>query len=209
MNGKFIVIEGLDGCGKTTQTEILAKRLRDEGKEVFVTREPTDSDAGRLLRKILGGDVKSDTLEMTVLFSADRVIHNLSENGIAERLSRGETVICDRYYYSTFAYQGLDGDIDLCMRLNLDCPGIRTPDVCIFLEMDTDKCLERIHKNRSEDAIEIFENKKNLDGIKARFDEIFDHLPEDERIIRIDADGTIDEVSDRIYQAVCQLWENN
>ncbi len=205
MSGKLIVIEGIDGCGKTTQTALLCERLESLGYAVFNTREPTDSDCGRLLRAVLSGDIKSDTHEMTILFSADRLWHNLSENGIKKHIENGEIVVCDRYYYSTFAYQGLDGDLDLCMHLNLDCPNIRKPDICIFLEMETDACLKRISDNRGADEIEIFENKTALDGIKNRFNFVFEKIKHNENIARIDADASISEVHERIFDEISKI----
>lgn len=202
MNGKFIVIEGLDGCGKTTQTELLAETLRAEGRRVYVTREPTDSDCGKLLRAVLGGKVAADNYEMTVLFSADRLWHNLSAGGIRERLADGETVICDRYYYSTLAYQGLDGNLGDCIRMNPGCENITKPDVCVFLEADADVCLGRITANRSADQIEIFENKTALEGIRKRFNTVFEQLGDTENIVRVDAGGTVEEVRRAVYEAV-------
>ena len=204
MSGKFIVIEGLDGCGKTTQCERLAEKLKNDGRAVFLTREPTDSDCGRLLRQILGGKIAGTNQDMTVLFSADRLWHNLAENQIRDRLSRGEIVICDRYYYSTLAYQGLDGNLDFCKKLNIQCNNIQKPDICIFLETDTDICLDRIIQNRKSEDIEIFENRSMLEDIRCRFNKIFDML-DDENIVRIDAAGSIDDIAASIYNAVQEV----
>ncbi len=107
MEGKFIVIEGLDGSGKSTQIRLLAERLRSLGREVFETAEPTPSATGGLIRDALSGFTRRTGAEIAALFMADRVAHNVNPiNGINVMLAQGRDVICDRYYYSSLAYQG-------------------------------------------------------------------------------------------------------
>ena len=96
---KFIVFEGIDGSGKSTQIRRLADALRDSGRQVYVTAEPTDMPSGRKIREALSGRVPTTTAEMADMFAIDRVIHNTdSEQGINLQLSLGKTVISDRYY---------------------------------------------------------------------------------------------------------------
>lgn len=200
--GRFIVIEGLDGCGKTTQLGLLRENLKKEGITAVISEEPTDGDTGKHIREILSGKKTACASELAALFTADRIYHNTKPGGIKELTDSGTTVISGRYYYSTFAYQGLETDLGWVMNLNLACPDIIKPDICIFLEADTAVCLERIRANRPDDAIEIFENERVLEATRRRFNEVFDKLSESETIVRIDASGTVEKIAADILAAV-------
>lgn len=199
---KFIVVEGLDGTGKTTQIKILAEYIKNKGREVEITAEPTSHPTGKLIRRILSGEVKSTPWALASLFLSDRIIHNTSpEDGIEKMLSEGKTVISDRYYYSTFSYQGHETDLDWAMDMHFSCPEIRRPDLVLFLTMSPEKCIERIKANRPDEAIEIYENTESLTKISRQFDAVFELLKEKENIVYIDADGTVEEVSARLFAA--------
>jgi len=104
---KFIVFEGIDGAGKTTQIRLLCKALENKGIPCITTLEPTTLPTGKELRRALSGELKKTPIEMAEMFSADREAHNTHpEEGIERMLSDGYTVISDRYYYSSLAYQG-------------------------------------------------------------------------------------------------------
>ncbi len=106
--GRLIVFEGLDGVGKTTQARLLAAALTASGREVILTREPTDGPHGRLIRALAARErAARDPAREVELFQADRRRH--VADVIAPALARGAVVICDRYYYSTMAYQGALG----------------------------------------------------------------------------------------------------
>lgn len=78
---------------------------------------------------------------------ADRVAHNVNPiNGIGKLLSEGRVVLCDRYYYSSLAYQGTVTDPEWVFRINIDCPEIRKPDLCVFLDLDDEECLRRMEQ---------------------------------------------------------------
>ncbi len=199
---KFIVVEGLDGTGKTTQIKILADYIKNKGREVEITAEPTAHPTGKLIRRILSGEVPSTPWALAALFLSDRIIHNTNtENGIEKMLSEEKTVISDRYYYSTFAYQGHETDLSWAMNMHFQCPQIRRPDLVLFLTMSPEKCIERIKANRPDEAIEIYENTESLTKISRQFDTVFDILKDKENIVYIDADGTIEEVSERLFDA--------
>ena len=205
---KFIVIEGLDGTGKTTQIKRLAANLKQQGRAVFTDAEPTSAPTGKLLRQILSGEIKSDEWATAALFFADRVRHNTDENnGIKKHLANGETVLLDRYYFSTFAYQGANTDANWTMDLHYGCPQITRPDLVLFLTMSPEKCLARIRAGRSENDIEIYENPEALTKVSDRFDTVFSLVKEKENVVYIDADGTPDEVFARISAAVDTLWK--
>ncbi len=205
--GKFIVIEGLDGSGKTTQTNIITEKLKVKGINVINQAEPTPHEFGRMCREVLGGRKKVTKSQFALLFTADRIDHNLNpEDGINMHIGKGDTVISDRYYYSTLAYQGVDVGLDWLMGLNLGCEDIRKPDLCIFLDLLPEKSMERINANRSEDEIEIYENEEYLTSIRKRFYNVIDALKETENIVVINADGTVEEVAEQIEKAVMALY---
>lgn len=201
MKGRFIVFEGIDGAGKSTQISLLEKHLKEMGRRVFITAEPTQSVTGGILRDALSNNYKRTSTELAAMFLADRVFHNVNENcGIKQALERGFDVICDRYYYSSCAYQGMDTDLDWVIDMNLNCPDILKPDLCVFLDLDAQSSKKRIDSNRA--TVEIFEDSsKTLDTIRNKFFEVFDRM-ENENIAVIDASGTIEEVSDLIKKAV-------
>lgn len=203
-DGKFIVIEGLDGCGKSTQAALLTQRLQEAGIAVCRTAEPTTGETGKFLRRILAGEVSCHAATVAALFAADRVEHNLSPDGIQALLQKGSWVVCDRYYYSSMAYQGMDADFNWVKRLNVENPYIRKPDYCLFLEASPEVCLARIQAGRGADSREIFENQKTLLRIRAQFDAVFAALPA-ERVVRIDASGAVETVADAIWAAVLPL----
>lgn len=204
--GKFIVLEGLDGSGKGTQISLLADYLRREGHSVYLTAEPTTSSVGGIIRDTLGGFAEHSEWELSALFLADRIFHNTNPvNGIQKFINEGTYVLCDRYYYSSFAYQGIDADLDWVMQLNLGCSQILRPDLCIFLDLDVDSCNRRISQNRF--SREIYENTDSLRRIRSRFLEVFDKLGENENIAVVDASGTVSEVSAEIIKIYSSLKE--
>lgn len=199
--GKFIVIEGLDGTGKTTQLSLLRESLEKRGIKAVTTAEPTALPTGKLLRRVLSGEVESSPWSTAALFLADRIQHNCGENGIRSYLEKGYTVISDRYYYSTFAYQGSETDLDWTMDIHYSCPFVTRPDIVIFLTADVDECLKRINANRPAEAIEIYENAEALTKTKKLFETVFEKIKNRENIVFVDASGSIDEVHERILAA--------
>lgn len=198
---RFIVIEGLDGTGKTTQIKLLAEYLEKKGERVFTTAEPTALPTGKLLRRILGGEVPSDPWATAALFFSDRIQHCAGEGGIRERLEGGETVITDRYYFSTFAYQGMDTDLKAVMDMHYSCPVLVRPDLVIFLTMTPEQCMRRITANRTAEQIEIYENTESLRRVSERFHTVFSLLKGKENVICVDASGSIEEVSRAVIRA--------
>ena len=184
--GRFLVFEGIDGSGKTTQTKFLCDHLRAQGREVSLTAEPTSLPTGRALREALSGRVKKSECEMAALFVEDRIAHNNApEEGIRALLEKGIDVICDRYYYSTLAYQGHTTDYAWVKGMNLDCPDILRPDLCIYLDLLPAQSLERIRRGR--DAVEIYENEETLARVRDTFLRVIDDLRATDRIAVIDA----------------------
>lgn len=201
-HGKFIVFEGLDGSGKTTQLSLLERYLVSRGRRVTLTAEPTDGETGRLLREALAGKINKSQTELAALFVLDRIEHNTkSHSGIRALLAAGYDVICDRYYYSSIAYQGSATDPVWVTGMNLDCPDILRPDLCIFLDLEPELCMERIRGGRR--SLDIFEKRELLESFRKRYFDSFDMLRRGwgERIAVIDASGSIDEVAQNVARA--------
>jgi dTMP kinase len=154
--GKFIVLEGLDGAGTTTQCEAIAKALRQRGHEVWVTREPSTGPIGVLIRQSLTGRLTrpggkpllDDTLAQ--LFAADRTDHVASE--IIPALERGAVVLSDRYVMSSLAYQGSRLPMDWVATLNARA---LEPDLTLFVSVSLKEAARR-RKARGGDA-ELFD----------------------------------------------------
>ena len=109
----FIVLEGLDGAGTSTQLKLLSQRLSSAGKKHTATWEPTDGPVGKLLRAILAREVKALPTTTAMLYAADRNEHlHAPEAGILATASRGELVVCDRYLFSSLAYQSIECGFD-------------------------------------------------------------------------------------------------
>lgn len=188
-NNLFIVFEGIDGSGKSSLAKMLADRLISEGKKVFLTMEPTSKETGTLIRKFLSGDLGSDIESSTksdvlsLLFAADRKLH-IEE--IQNKLNEGYYVICDRYLYSSLAYQNDMEFTQICNRDYLPA------DYVVYIESDINKCLERINSNR--DHKEIFEKKKDLERIKYNYDrKIIPYIP-DVKVQKINGDNSLQEM---------------
>ena len=202
--GRFIVFEGIDGAGKTTQIELLTSYLRKDGRRVMRTAEPTESVSGGLLRDALGGVSKRSACEMASLFVLDRIFHNVNPvNGIEKMLSDGVDVICDRYYYSSLAYQGSETDPEWVRAMNLNCPEIRRPDLCIFLDLTPEQSMERIGKGRV--TLEVYENVERLTRVRKQFFDVFDSLEENERICIVNAARSVEEIHQEIVSIIEQI----
>ncbi len=157
MAGLFIVLDGFDGCGKSTQARLLAEALRRRGDEVLLTFEPGDTPVGAKIRQILldpdTGDMEA--LTEALLFCADRAEHVATV--IRPALEAGKTVVCDRFGSATAAYQGFAGELGFepVCQLNQIATGGLVPDVLILLDIDRDSARERLSRvARGYDRIE-------------------------------------------------------
>src|SRR5215831_4068328 len=137
--GRFIVFEGLDGAGTSTQADRLRRWLVDEGRAVETTREPTGGPIGAAIRQAIEGRTTLDPLTLALAFAADRCDHTYNHvDGIATTLAAGRWVVCDRYAVSSLAYQGGDrAPIAWLVELNRWC---LTPDLTVFVDTDPDVC---------------------------------------------------------------------
>ncbi|MBQ8850182.1 MAG: dTMP kinase [Clostridia bacterium] len=199
--GRFIVLEGIDGAGKTTQAELLREYLEGQGRRVYRTAEPTPFPTGVALREALGGKVKKSECEMAVMFVLDRIAHNIHPtDGIRAILDGGQDIICDRYYYSTLAYQGHSTSYEWVRSMNLGCPEITRPDICIYLDLTPEQSLDRISRGR--ESVEIYENKETLERVRGAFFRVFDDLGKTDNIAVLDAYRSPEEIAADIARLV-------
>jgi dTMP kinase len=139
---KFVVLEGLDGSGTTTQLTLLADRLAREKRQFGSTCEPTDGPVGKLLRSILAREIKAHPRTIALLYAADRSEHVYApRTGIEARVKAGNLVICDRYIFSSLAYQAVECGLDYVMALNSAFP---LPQCLIFIDTPVEVCQERL-----------------------------------------------------------------
>jgi dTMP kinase len=187
----FIVIEGLDGSGGSTQVRRLVDRL-----SAHSTREPSDGVVGRLIRSTLADPDGLDNTVLPALFAADRTDHLVRE--IEPALARGQHVVSDRYLHSSLAYQSLAMPLDQVFALN---EGFRVPDLTVYLALDVDTCMARIDA-RGLDK-DRFEKREQLQAISASYDRVLALLSErGDPIVRLDASQSIDQVEAALWAHV-------
>src|SRR4051794_32222422 len=150
--GRFIVFEGLDGSGTTTQVSRLGERLTEAGIRTELTKEPSNGPLGAALRQVIDGRVQLDPASMALAFAADRTDHLFNEhNGVKKLLAEGHWVICDRYVLSSLAYQPSE-TIDQGWVEKINALAIE-PDMTVFLDAQPTVCMERISARSSTDEL--------------------------------------------------------
>ena len=198
--GKFIVFEGIDGCGKTTQMKHIAQRLKAEGKEYAITCEPTKGEIGKLLRKYLSGDIAANEHVIAALFAADRLDHILKPDGLLEMLANDVYILCDRYYLSSFAYQSMDVDLDWIMNLNAVSMEKLRPDCHIFLDITPETSSKRL---KDRENLEIYEKEGTLEVIYNNYHNVIDKLRHTENIAVIDGNRSEIAITEDIWRVCC------
>ena len=191
--GKLVVFEGLDGCGKSTQIELLAATLREAGCDVVVTSEPTDSDAGQRIRAMARSGETVPAEQELAWFVEDR--HEHVDGVIEPALATGQVVLCDRYTWSTVAYQGARG-LDWRELLERSEAEFPLPDLVLLLEIEADLGLLRVGA-RGGVAEPSFEGRERLERVA----EIF-HAIERPHAERIDARPPPEEVAREVAARV-------
>jgi dTMP kinase len=168
-SGRFIVLEGIDGAGTTTQTALLVDWMNARAWPAVATREPSGGAVGKLLRVLLAeSDAKMDGAAMALLFAADRMDHLARE--ITPALARGVHVVSDRYYHSSLAYQAEETDRDFVAAVNARA---RRPDLTVILSVPADEAAARRERARRQteryDALLLQERiAKNYEALAAR-----------------------------------------
>ena len=188
--GVFICLEGLDASGKTTHSKLLVRKLRKMGLTARYTREPSNGEIGRLIRKmILKREERTKIAIEALLFAADRLDHIQRE--IVPSLARGEIVVSDRYLYSSLAYQGGAGlDLDWIEELNKFA---LKPDLALYIDVPPEVAIKRLSREKS--VMERLETQR-------RVREIYLQMVKDGRIVYVDGNRAIRAVSREILDIV-------
>ncbi len=204
--GRLIVFEGIDGSGKSTQIKRISKRLAASDYKVYSTFEPTDGPIGSLIRQMLSGKVATDQRTIASLFAADRTDHLVNkENGIRHKVDQGEIVLCDRYYFSSYAYHAQYMDMEWVIHTNSLNVEILRPDLTLFIDVDPDICFERIKNSRAN--FEMYEKKDIMKKVRANYFKAFDALKDLEKIAVVNGDGTEKMVEDAIWNEVKKVFK--
>ena len=209
--GRFIVLEGIDGAGTTTQCGLLAKRLRKDGVSVRTTREPSDGPVGTTIRQILAGRIVGaggrapGWATMALLFAADRMDHVEAE--IEPFVAQGGVIISDRYDASSLAYQsvssgkGGESTVEWIRTLNKQA---RRPDITIVLDVPAEVAVTR--REARGDAAQLYEQNELQRALCVFYKDLQRHIPND-RVVVVDGSGTIEATAEKVYttcQAVLQ-----
>jgi dTMP kinase len=192
--GIFLVIEGLDGSGKTTQAALLAEEFK-QNQSVLLTAEPSHGKIGTFIREsCLYENTRLPTEAEALMFAADRIEHMYCE--VKPALEEGKLVICDRYIYSSLAYQGNSGlSLDWIKTINARA---LQPDICIFIDVPPEKVIERLQRKKS--VMETLETQQ-----KVR--EVYMKYVEKGELVRVDGDKDKEQVADDLFKTVSGLIE--
>lgn len=195
VEGKFIALEGPDGCGKSTQAKLLSEWLKSEGYDVEVTREPTENPIGGVLRNSLRGEIDLPLEAEALLFACDRLLH-ISEV-IRPGLDQGKIIVTERYVHSSLAYQtsrGLPREwVEEINKFAID------PDITIFLDVPSRVGFKRVGSSGKAD---VFEQDLEL---QKRVRETYKKLAEEENIPIIDGTESPKKVHEKVKNEIKRL----
>jgi len=204
--GRFITFEGGEGCGKSTQIRLLAERLRAQGLQVLLTREPGGTALAERIRALvreIGEDPPNARAE-TLLFLASRA--QLVENVVRPALAAGTWVLCDRFADSTFAYQGYGRGLNLAelKALNAFATGGLVPDRTILLDVPPETAAARLHARRQTTQTAADRMERAGDDFHARLKAGFLELAaaEPARFAVIAAEGTVENVAEKVWSSI-------
>ncbi|WP_232698991.1 dTMP kinase [Brevibacillus daliensis] len=203
--GLFLTLEGGEGAGKSSVITLLEEKLVEMGHEVLVTREPGGVEIAEKIRHIIldTAHVKMDGRTEALLYAAARRQHLVEK--VLPALEEGKIVLCDRFVDSSLAYQGYARGLGIEQVLSINMFAIQDclPDVTLYLDVDPKVGLARIHSN---DEREI--NRLDLEGMKfheqvrAGYEQVVEQYPE--RILRIDANQSLENVLEQIISSLVQ-----
>ena len=207
--GLYIAIEGIDGSGKTTQVEELAKYFEEKGKKVIRTREPRkEGMIGDLVHQILRGEKKIPDKALQYLFSTDRVIHH--EEVILPALGRGDIVISDRCFWSAVVYGILDRTKDydykeanqilIAQSILSMYHQFTVPDYTFYLNISLDEAMKRIEKKHENAPREMYEQKDKVEQVRKGYDWLLKEFGAE--ITTINGEKHIDEVTEEMVRMI-------
>ena len=189
----FIVLEGIDGAGTSTQI----KRLVQTNPQKYIApAEPTSGPTGKFLRQMLSGDFHVDERTNAYLFAADRCEHIFGKGGVKELCESGKVVVSDRYFFSSLAYQSVSCGLDLPQLLNSPFP---LPEYLFFFDINPEVSLARVNnRNGQKEIYENIEAQKKIAALYEKVISMYENDPdlcEEMKIIRIDASKSIEDIS--------------
>ncbi len=194
---RFVVFEGLDGAGTTTQLKRVEAALGSARIPHWTTFEPTNLPTGRLVRQVLRGEVEARPETLARLYSADRHEHLYGPGGVLERLGRGELVVSDRYIFSSLAYQGVACGPDLPRLLN---SGFPLPELLVFFDLPATVSMGRVD-GRGER--EIFDTLPFQEKVRRTYEESLSEFADSGvKILRIDATKSIEAVTEAVMEGI-------
>ena len=190
----LVNLEGIDGCGKSTQSKLLLEKLEGEGEKVIILKEPTKRPHGQKLWDMLHGKRKATNEEILELFVLDRKQH--VEEKIEPALDSGGVVLMDRYYYSSMAYQVTGGiDVEEIREKHEFAP---KPDVVLIFDLPVSVALERVKGHSDADE---FEKEEHLEKVR----EAYLDLENDPLVRIVDATGTPEEIFGNVWKLVSEV----
>lgn len=194
---KFVVFEGIDGAGTSTQIEMLKKNPL--AKNFFFTAEPSEGATGLFLREILAGKAEVSPETAAYLFAADRAEHLWGKGGISEQVEGGKIVVCDRYIFSSLAYQGTTCGEILPKTINSPFP---LPEILFFFEISAEDSMARIEK-RGEKR-EIYEKREMLAKTAERYRKVIsEYKSQNEmKIVELDASLPKEKIAEQIWHCL-------
>ena len=192
----FIVFEGIDGAGTSTQIKKLVER---DNNRFIATAEPTGNETGKFLRRMLGGEFSVDEKTNAYLFAADRCEHIFGKGGVKELCDNGKTVVSDRYFFSSMAYQSVSCGEELPKLLNSPFP---LPEYLFYFVINPEISLGRV--NARGEHKEIYETIEKQKKIAAQYEKVISEYEKTAgetgmKIIRIDAENDIESISEEIW----------
>ena len=194
MIGVLVNLEGIDGCGKSTQSKLLLEKLEGEGEKVIILKEPTKRPHGQKLWDVLHGKRKASNEEILELFVLDRKQH--VEEKIQPALDDGTVILMDRYYYSSMAYQVAGGiDVEEIREKHAFAP---KPDVVLIFDLPVSVALERVKGHSDADE---FEKEEHLEKVR----EAYLDLENDPLVRIVDATGTPEEIFKDVWRLVSEV----
>lgn len=192
MTGKFIVFEGLDGSGISTQSGLLYDYFSKKGKKTVLTKEQTNGLIGGLIKAGLRHEWKTNPMALQLLFAADRS-HHLDKQ-INPAIKKGEIVICDRYVLSTLAFGSLGVNKEFLKNINSK---FQAPDITFILDVPPEVCLKRISKSRFH--AELFEEEEKFTQIRKSYLSLKDYF---QNTFVIDGNRPKDEIHKEIVSII-------
>ena len=196
----FVVLEGLDGAGTTTQMRLLCDRLDREDRAHDGSYEPTDGPVGRLIRQVLARKVDALPLTVAMLFAADRHQHVNGPDGIVERAARGELVISDRYLFSSLAYQSIECGFRRVLELNEEFP---LPELLVFLDTPVAVSQARLDRRISR---ELYDESGFQARVREGYLQAIEHFEgAGMRVLVLDGERTPEDIHETIWTEIARL----